>query len=544
MITEGKIGHVMQGQTSYYRNSDGGQWRYYKLCKDMTPKTVDWKMFLGTDFGLAPDHAVQPRQVRPVALLLGLRRRHVHRPVRPPAHPPDPGDGRSLPERVVGAGGLYLEYDGRDVPDMATVVADYDEGCQVLISATMCNDVQLPEVIRGHTGDLRCSSGSPTRASASSSRSSKGARPLREPTPARAATSSSRRSRARTPTRSGSTSWSAVRSRNPETLCPAELGYAAITTVNLGVKSYREGKAYFFDKETGKVSDADELWAKRWEEVSHKRGKPNQVIGWKAGDEGSLLHMPRYQKLEGDWVDGKDPGLGLSRVDRLLRIRGPEPPRPRGWPGSSRLPDQRRAALPSIRRRPRRAQGEVRRSRSEHDQVCRAGLRIEARPAGPGAGRGWSSRWPARRASPSRWPEQVPHARLPAPDSIPPGRAYPPRRSCRTARPPTRRTSRRQPGQRAGVADEDRARRALGPCQHAQRRRVEMMAVGDEGGGQPIERRLLPDRVRVAGQRRGDAVAQVRAEPGPGRDRGPNRRPVGGGVAERHDHARRRPPGG
>ena len=29
MITEGKIGHVMQGQTSYHRNSDEGQWRYY-----------------------------------------------------------------------------------------------------------------------------------------------------------------------------------------------------------------------------------------------------------------------------------------------------------------------------------------------------------------------------------------------------------------------------------------------------------------------------------------------------------------------------------
>ena len=44
-----------------------------------------------------------------------------------------------------------------------------------------------------------------------------------------------------------------VRSRNPETLCPADLGYAAITTVNLGVMSYREGKAYYFDKETGQV---------------------------------------------------------------------------------------------------------------------------------------------------------------------------------------------------------------------------------------------------------------------------------------------------
>ena len=48
LIIAGKIGHVMQAQTSYYRNSSVGQWRYYPLKRDMTPKTVDWKMFLGT----------------------------------------------------------------------------------------------------------------------------------------------------------------------------------------------------------------------------------------------------------------------------------------------------------------------------------------------------------------------------------------------------------------------------------------------------------------------------------------------------------------
>ena len=98
-----------------------------------------------------------------------------------------------------------------------------------------------------------------------------------------------------------------VRSRNQDTLCPADLGYAAIATVNLGVDSYRSGKAYFFDKENGQVSEADESWAKKWEKVSHNRGKPNHVMGWEAGDEGSLLFPPEYQKLEGDWVDGQDP---------------------------------------------------------------------------------------------------------------------------------------------------------------------------------------------------------------------------------------------
>src|SRR5262249_47334915 len=49
-IRAGNIGHVMQGQTSYYRNSSVGQWRYYKLSKDMNPKTIDWDMFLGHAF--------------------------------------------------------------------------------------------------------------------------------------------------------------------------------------------------------------------------------------------------------------------------------------------------------------------------------------------------------------------------------------------------------------------------------------------------------------------------------------------------------------
>ncbi len=307
MITEGKIGHVMQGQTSYYRNSDGGQWRYYALSKDMTPKTVDWKMFLGTDFGLAPTMPFNRakyaqwrcywdfgggmytdlfvHQLTHLITAMGVR----------------------FPKRVVGAGGLYLEYDGRDVPDMATVVADYDEGCQVLISATMCNDVQLPEVIRGHTGDYHVRRSTRTRDSASFSRSSRAVLPLRAPTPAKAATDSSPISRTRIPTPSGSTSSLAFAPATPKPSARPSSGYAAITTVNLGVKSYREGKAYYFDKETGKVTDADESWAKRWEEVSHKRGKPTQVIGWKAGDEGSLLHLPGYQKLEGDWVDGQDP---------------------------------------------------------------------------------------------------------------------------------------------------------------------------------------------------------------------------------------------
>ena len=275
----------------------------------MTPKTVDWKMFLGTEFGLAPDQPFNRaryaqwrcywdfgggmytdlfvHQLTHLILAMGVR----------------------FPRRVVGAGGLYLEYDGRDVPDVATVVADYDEGCQVLISATMCNDVQLPEVIRGHNGDIdvraQARRGFPRSCQQKSSRG--GPAP-----PGANRGEGGEKFKPEQPGEDTRALWDhfleCVRSRNPETLCPADLGYAAITTVNLGVQSYREGKAYYFDKETGEVADADRAWSARWEETKQapRQAQPGHRLEGRR-HRARCSSRPSYQKLEGDWVDGKDP---------------------------------------------------------------------------------------------------------------------------------------------------------------------------------------------------------------------------------------------
>ena len=87
VITSGKIGHVMQVQTSYYRNSDVGQWRYYPPPRGDEPKYGRLEDVPRDRVRSRPRSALQPGQVRPVALLLGLRRRDVYRPVRPSAHP-------------------------------------------------------------------------------------------------------------------------------------------------------------------------------------------------------------------------------------------------------------------------------------------------------------------------------------------------------------------------------------------------------------------------------------------------------------------------
>ena len=146
MIRRGDIGHVAQAQTSYYRNSLVGQWRYYPLTREMTPKTIDWDMWLGTKFSVFPGQPLAAP--RPFDRAVWAQWRcywdfgggmftdlFVHRTTRIIS-----AMGVRYPARVVGGGGIYLEYDDRDVPDVATIVADYDEGCQLLITATMIND--------------------------------------------------------------------------------------------------------------------------------------------------------------------------------------------------------------------------------------------------------------------------------------------------------------------------------------------------------------------------------------------------------------------
>ncbi|HEY4310071.1 MAG TPA: Gfo/Idh/MocA family oxidoreductase [Pirellulales bacterium] len=304
LIDEGKLGKVLQFQTEFFRNSDTGQWRKYGLTKEQTPQTINWRRFLGVDEGLAPDmpfdRAVfaQWRCYWPFGsgMYTDL---FVHRTTAMLK-----GTGLRYPGRVVGAGGIFLEYDGRDVPDVATVVADYNEGAQAIITATMCSDATpIQQLIRGHHGSFVFGNGEeftgfdfiPERPQVT--RDSKLQKERIEVGPA------------------GDTTYAhfknflaAVADENPA-LCnnQPDLGAAAIVTVNLGSRSYREGKAFFFDPQAKRETLADESWAARWEKMSKDRAHPVHVPGWKAGDYGSLLRPPEHMNLAGPWIDGKPP---------------------------------------------------------------------------------------------------------------------------------------------------------------------------------------------------------------------------------------------
>jgi predicted dehydrogenase len=303
-ICDGQLGKVLMYQTSYFRNSDMGQWRYYELTADMTPKNIDWKMFLGTEFSLAPDMPFD-------RALFGQWRCYwpfgagmytdlfVHRTTSMLA-----ATGLRFPGRVVGAGGIYFEYDGRDVPDVATVAADFPEGVQGLVTATMCcEETPVPQIIRGHHGSFVFGNGEQfdgydfvaERPQVTHDSKIKGERIA-----------------AGGLENSSLTHFEnfcdAAMAGKPESVnCSPELGAAAMVIVKLGSESYRQGKVFHFDRESMSVKDGDGSWAKGWEQMSQAGAAPKHVPGWKAGDTGSVRYPREYQKLAGPWINGVDP---------------------------------------------------------------------------------------------------------------------------------------------------------------------------------------------------------------------------------------------
>ena len=304
MIRDGKLGKLIQFQTEFYRNTNFGQWRNRKLTPEMTPDSIDWRRWLGVDQGLAPDAPfdravfVQWRAYWPygAGMYTDL---FVHRTTSMLK-----ATGLRLPGRVVGAGGIFYEYDGRDVPDVATVVADFNEGVQLIITASMVTAATpIKQTIRGHTGSFVFGNGEsftgfdyvPEAANVTGD-------------PTLTAGRIEVGEVEDTSQTHVNNFLDAVMAGDPAACNnPPDLGAAAVTTVNLGARSYREGNVQFLNPETREISTVDPGWSEKWEKMSRAGAAPNHVPGWRAGERGSRLETLDHMRLGGPWIDGKAP---------------------------------------------------------------------------------------------------------------------------------------------------------------------------------------------------------------------------------------------
>ncbi|MCC7474308.1 MAG: Gfo/Idh/MocA family oxidoreductase [Pirellulales bacterium] len=306
-LCDGQLGKVLMYQTSYFRNSDLGQWRYYELAPDMTPSNIDWQMFLGTEFGLAPKMPFDRARFAQwrcywdfgAGMFTDL---FVHR-----TSVMLKATGLRFPGRVVGAGGIYLEYDDRDVPDVATVVADFPEGVQGLVTSTMCCEgTPVPQIIRGHLGSFLLGDGEEI---------SRYDFVAERPQVTHNSSIKNEHYEEAGLKNSSLTHFTnfveaAMAGKPGDVNCSPEIGAAAMVIVKLGALSYRQGKVFHFDPETLAVKDGSSSWASQWEKMSHERASARHVPNWRAGDIGSTITPRPYQKLAGPWINGIDPAAG------------------------------------------------------------------------------------------------------------------------------------------------------------------------------------------------------------------------------------------
>ena len=151
LIKQGGIGKVVHTQGEFFRNSKDGEWNCH-IPEEANEKNIDWEAFLGPcpnrpafskerffrwrkywDYsgGIATD--LFYHRLGHLACALG------------------PGE---FPVRVVSGGGIWVQKDGRDVPDTFTTLVDYPSDHSVLLTATMCNRYAIEEVIRGSQATL------------------------------------------------------------------------------------------------------------------------------------------------------------------------------------------------------------------------------------------------------------------------------------------------------------------------------------------------------------------------------------------------------
>jgi predicted dehydrogenase len=162
-IKAGRIGKVTWAQGSYNRNARICLFNeHQKIDPTAGPdKTgedhLDWDMWLGWKWGLAPKIAWNPEhffRFRKYWPYNGGVATDLLYHKLAPLLIAIAGPNGEYPRRVSATGGLYIEKDGRDIPDTFLMTADYPSEWSLFLVSTLTDDAGLPDKIYGKHGTM------------------------------------------------------------------------------------------------------------------------------------------------------------------------------------------------------------------------------------------------------------------------------------------------------------------------------------------------------------------------------------------------------
>jgi len=250
-IKDGRIGKVTWAQASYNRNARVCLFNDHQkpdpaAGPDKTGENyVDWDMWLGHKWGLAPkipwnpDHFFRFRKYFPYNG--GVATDLLYHKLAPMLIAVTGANGE-YPSRVNANGGLYIEKDGREIPDVFMMTVDYPSEWSAFLVSVLTNDASLPDRVYGKWGTMEIS-GEPSLKFngpyAEEFKSKNGGKEeVKIPTEKR---------------RDLKGNWLDTIREKATLACNVELGTATMVAIKMAVESYRQKKTMLWDAKNEKV---------------------------------------------------------------------------------------------------------------------------------------------------------------------------------------------------------------------------------------------------------------------------------------------------
>ena len=253
-IKAGRIGKVTWAHASYNRNARICLFNeHQKVDPTAGPDKsgedhIDWDMLLGHEWDLAPkipwtpDHFFRFRKYWPYNG--GVATDLLYHKLAPLLIA-IAGPNGEYPRRVSATGGLYIEKDGRDIPDTFLMTADYPGEWSLFLVSTLTNDAGLPDKIYGKHGTMELGGEPALRWNGDFKEEFKAKNHGQE--------------EARIPVNQRrdleGNFIDALRGKD-KLACNADLGASTMVAIKLAVESYRQSKTMLWDAKREKVMAA------------------------------------------------------------------------------------------------------------------------------------------------------------------------------------------------------------------------------------------------------------------------------------------------